>query len=67
MDGEILWNLVKQNVSKELIDLTYYHVTHPRQIKDNSYSMEVYKNRDNWGCVNYQTEFINSNTIKIYK
>jgi len=67
MDGEILWNLVNNGISKELIDLTYYHVTHPRQLKDSYYSKESYKNRTMWGCSNYSVKNVNSNTIKIYK
>lgn len=67
MDGEILWNLVNQGISKILVDLTYYHVTHPRQIKDGGYSKTGYINRDGWGYINYPFLSINSNTIKIYK
>lgn len=67
MDGEILWNLVKKGVSKILVDLTYYHVTHPRQPKDGSYSKEKYTNRKNWGYQNYPFRVINSNTIEFYK
>jgi hypothetical protein len=67
MDGEILWNLVKKGVSKVLVDLTYYHVTHPRQPKDGSYSKEEYTNRKDWGYQNYPSREINKNTIEIYK
>ena len=67
MDGEILWNLVKKGVTKKLVDLTYYHVTHPRQPKDGSYSRDGYTNRENWGCKYYPFKIINSNTIEIYK
>lgn len=67
MDGEILWNLVKKGVHKILVDLTYYHVTHPRQSKDSGYSKEPYTNRTNWGYKNYPYRKINSNTIEIYK
>lgn len=67
MDGEILWNLVKKGVSKILVDLTYYHVTHLRQPKDGGYSREEYTNRENWGYQNYPIRVINDNTIEIYE
>lgn len=67
MDGEILWNLVKKGISKILVNLVYYHVTHPRQIKDDHYSREEYTNKENWGYKNYPSRIINSNTIEIYK
>jgi hypothetical protein len=66
MDGEILWNLVKNNVTKIIVDLTYYHVTHTRQSKDVAYSREKYINRENWGYQNYPCRVINSNTLEIY-
>jgi hypothetical protein len=66
MDGEILWNLVKKGITKRLVDLTYYHVTHHRQPKDGAYSKEEYTNRDGWGYSNYPAKKLNSNTILIY-
>ncbi len=67
MDGEILWNLHHLYIATILVDIVYYHVTHPRQAKDSSYSRESYKNNDGWGYSNYPTRKINSNTIEIYK
>lgn len=67
MDGEILWNLVKKGKSKKLVNLIYYHVCHPRQTKDSSYSKMGYDNRENWGCKNHPFRVINENTIEIYK
>ena len=67
MDGEILWQLVKNGVKMELIDLPYFHVTHPRQPKDGGYCRDGYKNRENWGCWMEEYQIINDNTIIIYK
>ena len=67
MDGEILWNLVKKGVTKILGSHTYYHVTHPRQPKDDGYSKDEYTNKENWGYIDYPSRRINSNTIEIYK
>lgn len=67
MDGEILWNLYNKGITKRLVDLVYYHVEHPRQPKDNSYSKKSYNNRDNWGCQGFPQKKINENTILIYK
>lgn len=68
MDGEILWNLTKRGISKSVVDLVYYHVTHQRQDKENhSYCKDIYTNRNFWGYEKYPIKIINKNTIKIYK
>lgn len=66
MDGEILWNLRNRGVKTVIVDIVYYHVTHPRQPKDDSYSRESYTNKDGWGYSNYPVRVINSNTIEVY-
>lgn len=67
MDGEILWNLRNKGIETIVLSIVYYHVTHPRQPKDNSYSRESYVNKSGWGYSNYPVRVINSNTIEIYK
>lgn len=67
MDGEILWQLVKKGVSKILVDLPYYHVTHPRQLKDSGYCKDGYKNRKNWGAFFTKYRVINKNTVEFYE
>lgn len=66
MDGEILWNLRNKGIGTNVLDIVYYHVTHPRQPKDDSYSRESYTNKDGWGYSNYPIRQINNNTIEIY-
>ncbi len=67
MDGEILWNLRNKGIETDILDIVYYHVTHPRQPKDDTYSRESYTNKQGWGYSNYPVRSINSNTIEIYK
>jgi hypothetical protein len=66
MDGEILWQLVKNGSKMVLVDLEYYHVFHLRQAKSGGYSREGYNNREGWGFTKYPSRVINNNTIEIY-
>jgi len=66
MDGEILWNLHNKGVKTVIVDIVYYHVTHPRQPKDSSYSRESYTNKQGWGYSNYEWTEINPNSIILH-
>jgi hypothetical protein len=66
MDGEILWNLRNKGIETSILDIVYYHVTHPRQPKDDSYSRDCYCNPEGWGYSKYPVRYVNENTIEVY-
>jgi len=68
MDGEILWNVYKKGKKLKFLEAHYYHIFHgPRPLRDNFYHQGTYKNKEDWGFVNYNRKNINHNTIMIFK
>lgn len=67
MDGEILWCCLDNGIQLRLIDAPYYHIYHgPRPNRDSTFTRGKYKNKPDWGYVNYNKVDINSNTVLIY-
>lgn len=66
MDGEILWNLHNKGICIELISHPYLHINHGRtHQRDGFYNMNGYKNKPNWGFIDYKKEIISDRLIII--
>jgi len=66
MDGEILWNLHKNNITLEFIEEKYFHINHGHPNKvDGFYNTDGYVNKDNWGFIDYNKNIIKPNLIVI--
>ena len=67
MDSEILWCCKLNGKELKLLEAPYYHIYHgDRPQRDTLYNQSQYKNKDNWGFVDYNKVDINDNTVLIY-
>jgi len=65
MDGEILWNMHKNNMSLCYINSPYFHITHPVSFShDSSYNQNGYNNKPNWGFIDYK-KYTENNIVYI--
>lgn len=66
MDGEILWNMYNEGMRIHLIPLPYQHINHNRSnARDGYYNTKGYKNKSNWGFIDYPKKIITENLIEI--
>jgi hypothetical protein len=66
MDGEILWNMYNEGMRIHLISLPYQHINHEKpNARDGYYNTNGYKNKPNWGFIDYPKKIIRENLIEI--
>jgi hypothetical protein len=61
MDGEILWNMYNNGMRIELLPYNYKHINHGKPNPyDNHYNVNGYKNKLDWGFINYKHEILSN-------
>lgn len=66
MDGEILWNLYKKGITLQFLSADYWHINHAKAPpRDESYNVNGYTNKSNWGFVDYPKKIITGKLIEI--
>lgn len=66
MDGEILWNLHRNNITLKFLDSEYWHINHEKpNTYDGTYNTNGYNNKTNWGFIDYPQNIISEKLIEI--
>jgi hypothetical protein len=66
MDGEMLWNLYKKGITLQFLDADYWHIEHARpNVHDETYNMNGYANKSNWGFTDYPKKALSEKLIEI--
>ena len=62
----MLWNLYKRGVTLQFLDADYWHIEHGRpNVHDESYNMNGYTNKPNWGFIDYPKKVESEKLIEI--